>query len=698
MDTRSPSAIRNLALLANDGVGKTALVEALLFDTHAVGKFRRLSGGDSILDTDAEEKKRNLTLHSQVYHLQRGNTHFNFIDTPGFANFILDVRNCLQAVEACMVVADAEQGVREPVSRFWSLRNKLRLPAMLFINRMDTPNADFERVTDEIQTRLGFRPVVVQWPMGAGEKFEGVIDLVTMKAHRHTEKFKGTFKVEEIPPSLKEAAEAARVRMIEAAVEMDDRAMEKYLEGGTLTEAEIAACLQQGFRLGDLVPVMMGSAVANIGMEQLLDEIERLVPSPLQRPPFKATDSSGNEAKVECAANGKFSGFVFKTTEDHFQGRVSYLRVVTGGLSADDTVHIHQAGGREKLGVIGFPLGHEIVKTPSAVAGDIIALVKTKAIHTGQTLSSEGGDLQVGDFSIPNPVISYAVELNDPKTDEKIINALHHLQEEDPTVRVTRNEITGETLVEGMGQLHMDVLVEMAKRKYGVELKLKFPQIPYHETIRRSSGAQGRYKRQTGGRGQFGDCHLTLEPLPRGAGFEFVDRIVGGAIPKTYLPAIEKGVREAMSRGVIAGYPVMDVRVICHNGSYHEVDSSDMAFQIAGSQAFKKAAQGAACVLLEPMMAVEVSTPDGYLGAINGDLTSRRGRITGMDPSEQAGWQVLRARVPLAEMTTYAPQLRSMTHGEALFSMEMEGWDEVPQHLAAKIIEARKPHLKADEE
>lgn len=695
MATDDVTRIRNLGIVGQGGAGKTSLAEALLFNAKVTTRLGRVDDGTSNFDFEPEEQRRQISLTTAFHHLPWRKHEITVVDMPGYANFLPDALNCMRACSGLVFVLEPESGgVKVEAEKLWKRADELGLPRIGFVTKMDRDRADFGAALKDVAEVLQGRPVPVQIPMGAAESFRGVIDLIHMKALVAEEG--GALREEEIPDELRPEAEAARERLIEGVAEVDDALLESYLESGTLDEAQVKEALRKGTRECRIMPVFCGSGTANVGIPPLLDAVVELLPSPAERPPARGVDpNTGEEIERPPSPEAPFSGFVFKVIVDPFAGHLSIFQVLSGELSSDTTVLNTTRNVKERVGHLLRLEGKKQQGVAKVTTGEIVAVAKLKATHAGDTLADEKAPIRYpGLLDIP-PAISFAVEAKSKGDEEKASQALQKLAEEDPTLTVGRDPQTRDILLSGVGQLHIEVAVERLKRKYGVEVELKAPKVPYKETIKARAKAQGKYKKQSGGRGQYGDAWLEIEPLPRGSGFEFVDKIVGGVIPRNFIPAVEKGIRETMAEGVLAGYEMVDVRATLFDGSHHSVDSSEMAFKIAGSMAFKNAVQQAKPVLLEPIMNLEITVPDECMGDVIGDLNSRRGKVLGMDP-KPGGQQVIRAQVPMAEILRYAPDLRSMTSGRGSFEMSFSHYEEVPAHLAQKIIDEARAQ-KAEE-
>ncbi|HXZ38013.1 MAG TPA: elongation factor G [Thermodesulfobacteriota bacterium] len=686
--------LRNTAIIAHGKAGKTSLSEAMLFDGGSTDRLGRVDDGSSVMDFEPEEIKRKLTISSSFNHLEWDKHKINIIDTPGDANFIIETKNSLQSADAAVVVLDAVSGVEVQTEKVWEYANQFGLPRLIFISKMDRERADFFATLGDIQKVLSPKAIPLNLPIGAEESFSGVVDLLSGKAYQFENNLSGKFTTGDIPANLKDQAKTARDKLIEAIAESDDALLEKYLEGQELSSEDLANGLRKGVLNKTIFPVLCGSGLKNMGVQPFLDAIVQLLPSPLDRGPAKGTHPS---TKAEEARNPKeeepFSAFIFKTVADPYAGKLSIFRVWSGTLQADSTLYNANKGVRERFGQILQMEGKNQKPVESVGPGDIVAVAKLKETTTWETLCDEKKPIVYPTLSLPVPPVSMAVEPKSKGDEEKITTSLFRLCEEDPTVKLQRDEQTKELILFGMGQVHMEVTVEKLKRKFGVDVNLKTPKIPYKETIKSTkSGIIYRHKKQSGGRGQFAEVHFELSPLPRGAGFEFKNALVGMNVPRNFVPAVEKGVNEAMQSGVLAGYPVVDLKVKFYDGKSHEVDSSEIAFKIASSMALRKGVMETNPVLLEPIMNMEVFVPDEYMGDVIGDLNGRRGRVLSVEP--RAKGQVIKSQVPLAEVLKYAPDLTSMTSGRGSFSMEFSHYEEVPAHLAEKVIAASKAEQK----
>lgn len=680
--------IRNIALIAHGGAGKTSLAEAMLFNAGVTTRLGRTEEGNTFMDYEPEELKRQTSISTSFAQAPWKKHSISIIDTPGDQNFFTDTKLCMYAADTGVVVVDAIDGVKVQTEQAWEFAATDKLPLAIFINKLDRERADFRKALQDCQESFGApKPIIVQLPIGAEADFKGVVDLISMKAYAYDDKGKSSSI--DIPADMQDDAETEREAFIENVAEADDALIEKYLEGETLTDDELKAALRKGIMERTFVPVLCGSATKNIGVDLLMDFAVSCLPSPLERPAFMATNAAdSSEMEQAPSADAPFSAFVFKTVADPYAGRLSIFRVVSGKLGGDGTFYNSTNQTKERFNQLLTIMGKEQKPANGAGPGSIVAVAKLKETTTGDTLCDDSAKIE---FKIPQPLptlITFALEAKSKGDEDKIFSSLTRLLEEDQGLKVDRNAETKEILLSGAGQVHIESAIEKIKRKFNVEVLLKTPKVPYRETIKKKIRIQGKHKKQTGGHGQFGDCWVQFEPLPRGKGFEFVDAIVGGAIPKTYIPAVEKGIVESAQKGVLAGFPCVDFKATLDDGSFHAVDSSEMAFKIAGSLAYRKAAQEAKPVLLEPIMKMQITTPDEFMGDIMGDLNGRRGRVLGMDA--EGKYQLINAEVPMAEVLTYAPDLRSMTGGRGIFSMEFLRYEEVPAQLSEKVIEAIK--------
>ena len=680
------SKLRNLGIVAHNSAGKTSLVEAILFNTGMNDKLGKVENGTSSMDFEEEEIKRKSTLSASLNHCVWNDYSLHIVDTPGVSNFLHDTRRCLRVLGGAVVIVSAISGTKAQTKQIWSWCDEFEVPRIAFVNKMDRERADFLKAVDDMEKSLGARAVVVTMPIGAEESFKGIVDLVKMKARLFQFDEKGSYQESDIPADMMAEAERLREQLLEAVAESDDELMEKYLEGETLSDDEILQGLREGTLTGVFTPVFCGSATANIGIRQLLDYIVICLPSPIDKG-TQVGVKPGTEEPVERhpSEDEPFSAMVFKTINDPYAGKLTLLRLYSGTLAPDTVVFNPNKDEKERISNIFQLEGKKQVSIDLAAAGDIIAVPKLKVTATGDTLCDLKQQVMYEPLIPLKPIISFALEGKAKGDEDKIYTGLQRLMEEDPTLTVTRDEETKEMVLSGMGQIHLEVAVERLRRKYGADVILKEPKVPYRETIKAATQVQGKYKKQSGGRGQYGDVWIEVKPLPRGSGYEFVDKVVGGVVPRNYIPAVDKGIQEAMKFGPLTKNQVVDVQVALYDGSHHSVDSSEMAFKVAGSMAFKRAMELCKPVLLEPIMTMEITVPDDCMGDVIGDLNSRRGKVVGVEP--QANSQVIRAEVPMAEVLRYAPELRSMTSDRGMFTMEFSKYEEVPTHQTARILE-----------
>jgi elongation factor G len=689
-------SLRNVALISSAGAGKTSLAEAMLFAAGAVPHLGSIAQGTTVSDFEPEELHRRSSVSTSLLRCSWNHTIINLVDPPGALNLLGEPVMAVRAVDAVILVMGASSGIRSELVRIWSRVKTLGLPCLLFLNELDKDSVSLDDVATLCQRDLGIMPLPMSLPFGRGAQLEGVLDLlqqsvITSRAET------ATFQQLPIPEKERTLVTDARKRVQEGVAEQDDRLLEQYLALGELAQEELIDGLRLGVQGGAIVPLYCGSAIKNIGIVPLLNGIVDFLPSPMERaaraPLEGLHPDTGEAVKRRAVPEDPFSGIVFKTLIDPFVGRLSYLRVLSGVLHADSTVFNSSRGSKEKSGHLYTLLGKKHTAVPLAGAGEIVAIGKLKDTQTGDTLSDEHAPICYPKTVLPRPVVSFAIEPKSTADIEKISLGLHKLIEEDPTLEFSRHADTKEMVLSGMGQVHIDLALEKLRRKYGAEVVVHMPKIPYRETIRATAQAQGKYKKQTGGHGQYGDCWLELAPLPRGEGFKFENKVVGGAIPRNFIPAVEKGVVEAMHHGSLAGFPVVDCRVAVYDGSYHAVDSSEMAFKIAASMGFKKALEAAHAVLLEPIMTVEVEAPADNIGGVIGDLNARRGRILHVEAKDQT--ELITAFVPMAELLTYATALNSFTAGRGSYAMEFARYDEVPRELVVRIVESLKVETHA---
>jgi elongation factor G len=688
--------IRNVGIVGHGGSGKTSLVSAILFDTGATNRLGRVDDGNAPTDYDEDEIERKITISAKLAFCEWNKNKINMLDTPGFGNFIQEARGALRVADAAIIVVDAVAGVMVQTEKTWAYAEEFQLPRLVVVNRMDRDTASFERSLESIQQRLGRMCVPIQIPMGEERGFKGVVDLVQMKAYTYQTDGSGKFSEGAIPADAQSRADEYREKLVEAVAESDEKLMEKFFETGSLTDEEMVTGLKKQVGEGKLYPLLYTSATNNIGIQPLLNSILNLLPDAVSRGTVTGKDLHGKEIKRKLADNEPFSAFVFKTFSDPFTGRVSLFRVYSGTGTTEVQPYNANKGTTERFGSIVLLQGKTQVAVPRVLAGDIAAVAKLKETQTGDTLADKGQPITYETVKWIEPVISFAIEPKSRGDEEKISTAIHKLMDEDLGIRYKREPQTKEFLMSGQGQMHVEMAVARLRKRYGVEVLLHPPKVPYRETIKGKADVQGKHKKQSGGHGQYGDCKIKMEPLPRGGDFEFVNEIFGGAIPRNFIPAVEKGIQEARQKGVLAGFPTVDFRVILYDGSYHDVDSSEMAFKIAGSLAFKKGIKEAKPILLEPVMNVEVQGPDEFAGDLMGDLNSRRGRVQGMEVRGHI--TVIKAQVPLAEMLSYASDLTSKTGARGSYTMEFSHYDEVPGHLADKVIANAKAGTTGEEE
>ncbi|THJ13655.1 MAG: elongation factor G [Nitrospira sp. CG24C] len=689
-------SLRNVALISSAGAGKTSLAEAILFTTGTVPHLGSIAQGTTTSDFEPEELHRRSSVSTSLLRCFWNHTTINLVDPPGALSLIGETTMALRAVEAVILVVGASSGIRSELVRVWSRVTALGLPCLLFLNELDKDGASLDEVLAMCQRGLGIIPLPITLSYRSGGQLAGVLDLGQQRLIT-SRKETPTIQQLTIPENEREAVGDARKRIQEGVAERDDRLLEQYLAAGELTQEGLINGMRLGVQSGMIVPLYSGSAIENIGIVPLLNAIVNLLPSPMDRAsraPLEGLHPDTGEAVTRRAVQeDPLSGIVFKTLIDPFVGRLSFLRILSGALHADSTIFNSSRGSKEKSGHLYAVLGKKHTALPSAGAGDIVAIGKLKDTQTGDTLCDEQTPICYQKTALPRPVLSFAIEPKSNADIEKISLGLHKLIEEDPTLEFSRHADTKEMVLSGMGQWHIDLALEKLRRKYGAEVVLHMPKIPYHETIRSTAQAQGKYKKQTGGHGQYGDCWLELGPLPRGEGFRFENKVVGGAIPRNFIPAVEKGVVEAMHHGSLAGFPIVDCRVAVYDGSYHAVDSSEMAFKVAASIGFKKALETAHPILLEPIMTVEVEAPADHIGAVIGDLNARRGRILHVEARDHT--EQITVLVPMAEMLTYATTLNSLTAGRGSYTMEFVRYDEVPRELAVRIVEAHKVETHA---
>jgi elongation factor G len=681
--------IRNVALVGHRGSGKTSLHEALLFQAGAINRLGSVVDGTTVSDSDADEKARQMSIAAALSSFEWQDRKVNLIDTPGDSSFIADALSVLRVCESAVFVVNAVMGVEVHTSRLWARAAELDISRLVFVNMLDRERADFFRTLESLKSAFGPHVVATEIPIGSEHEISGVIDLIDMKAYSYGAGDRDNCSEIPIPDELTEQAQEYREKLMDEVAENSDALMERYLEGEEITHEELVTTLKEGTNHGALFPVTCGVATRNLATNRLLDAIVEDLPSPVKHGGLKV-----GELTLEPNEDAELFAYVFKTRADPFAGRINLFRVYQGVIKQDSQLLNTRTHTKERVGQLVTFEGGSTGHTNEYGPGDIGAVAKLKETKAGDWLAARDEPIEMPSIKLPAPVMAFAVEPKSKGDEEKVFTALRRLQEEDPTIDLHRDPQTGEQIVAGLSQVHVEVIVARLKSRFGAEVNLKPPRVPYQETIRKPAKAHGRHKKQTGGRGQFGDCHIEIEPLAPGGGFEFVDAIKGGVIPHGFIPAVQKGVVEAMSEGVVAGYPVKDVRVRLYDGSYHTVDSSEMAFKVAGSQAMKQALEQAGPVLLEPIMLVTVNVPEDVVGDVIGDLNSRRGRPLGMEPVG-AGMTEVKAEVPMSEMLSYAPDLRSITGGQGEFTMDFLRYEEVPGHLAGKVVDEARAEKEA---
>jgi elongation factor G len=687
MKVYDAASIRNVALVGHSGSGKTQLTSAILSDTGMINRFGQVDDGTTVTDYDEEEIARKHTLSASLAYAEWNKQKINLLDTPGMGNFFADAVAALNVVDAAIVVVDAVGGVMVQTEKIWTASEEIALPRLVVVNRLDRERASLDRTLASLREACHRAVIPIQMPIGEEKGFRGVVDLISKKAFTFQTDGSGKFTEGAVPADIAAAVDSARDALIEMVAENDEQLMEKFFEAGTLTDEELVSGLRVATLAGKLFPLVCTSATLNIGVPQLLDAVVAYLPSPVDRP-FKGIDKDGAEVSRPADEKAPASAFVWKTIADPFAGRITLFRVVSGVLKADSTVHNKSKDAPERLGHLNLLQGKTPTVVPEIKAGDLGAVAKLKDTLTNDVLGDKTDTVSFPPIKFPEPVLAYAIEPKSRGDEDKISTSMHRLEEEDPSIRYSRDPQTKELLLAGQGQLHIEVTVAKLKRRFSVDVNLKPPRIPYRETIKASTEAHGRHKKQTGGHGQFGDCKIKVEPLARGADFEFVDDIFGGSIPRQFVPAVEKGIQDARTRGYLAGYPMVDFRVTVFDGSYHDVDSNELSFKLAGSLAFKDAMTRARPTILEPIMNVEVYAPSDFAGDLMGDLNGRRGRIAGMDTRGLT--TVIKAQVPMSEMLTYEQHLTSATGGRGSYHMDYSHYDEVPAHLQTKIIAAAK--------
>jgi len=675
--------IRNIALISHAGSGKTSFAEAIAYNAGASNRFGKVDDGTSISDYSEDEIERKVSISASILSFKYANKHITVIDSPGYADFMGEMLSALNAVDSAILLVDAHDGIQVGTDKTWSMASEMGLARAMFLNKLDKDNINFYALVDSIKERFGKSCVLVNMPIGTGPEFKSVVDLLDKTA------------IDKLSGESKEYALKLRNSLIELVAEKNDELLEKYLDGKELTPEEIKNGFRKAVSNKELFPIYCGSATLSVGIKELMASIFDALPSPFDVRMKKAKDPNTNKDKeLKPNGTGNFSGFVFKTVSDPYVGQLTIFRVYSGSIKADTSFYNSTKRTTERIGHLLSVFGKEQKAVAEAIAGDIVAVAKLKDTLTGDSLCIEKDQVIFDPIEFPEPAISFSIKPKTRGDEDKISIALHKLTNEDQTFKTKREEQTKELIISGMGDLHLDIMINRLKKRFGVDVEKGTPKVAYKETVKKMTKLQGKYKRQTGGHGQYGDCWLQIEPLERGKGFEFVDKVVGGVIPKNYIPSIEKGVVDAMSQGVLAGYQIVDMRVTVYDGSYHDVDSSDMAFKIAGAMALRKGVLEAGPVLLEPIMDVDVIVPEEFMGDITGDLNSKRGRIAGMDVEGKL--QVIKAKVPIAEMSKYASELKSITGGRGSYSMKFSHYDEVPLKAAQAII-AKYQETKKEE-
>ncbi len=684
--------VRNIALVGHSSAGKTSLAEAMLFDAKATTRLGRIEDGNTVSDFDPEEVRRRISVSTSVLPLTWRDCQINVLDTPGYVDFAGEVKSALRVADAAVFVVDAVAGPEVGTELAWGYADEAGLPRMLFVNKMDRENSSLQRTVDQMRAAFeGGRLVPLQLPIGSEANFKGVVDIARMRAIITKEGRDG-----DIPAEYQAEADTYRQALVEAAAEAEDTLIEKYLGGETLTQDEVIRGLHAGIRNGKIIPVLCGSATGNLGVQSLLHTIVDLLPSPAEYVAEATNAATQAREKLPADPAGPLAAFAFKTMADPFVGKLTYFRVYSGTFSSDSRVVNGKTGHEERIGQVYQVRGKEQLPVQSVAAGDIGAVAKLGEVHTGDTLCDKGHSLVLPGVAFPNPVYGVALSAVKQADVDKMGTTLQRLVEEDPTLNVRRDPETGETILWGMGESHIDIALKRAHAKFSTDLTAAPPRIPYRETIRRKTSIQGRHKKQSGGRGQFGDIWVRFEPLPRGAGFEFVDEVFGGSVPRNFIPAVEKGFNEIVGKGVLAGYPTVDFRAVLYDGSYHSVDSSEMAFKLAAHLAFKNGIPQAAPVLLEPYYKITVVVPEQYTGDVMGDLTSKRCKVEGVDQNK--GRTVITAVGPLSELQRYATDLRSMTQGRGYYTLEYSHYEELPSHVTEQVVAKHKAEMAGKEE
>jgi elongation factor G len=691
MKTFSSDDLRNIAIVGHGSTGKTSLVAAILFNTEMINRLAKVEQGNTVTDYDEDEIDKKISIQAAVAYAIKDKYKINMIDTPGFANFIWEARVGLRAIETGVMIISATEGVEVQTEKIFDYASDLNKPLVFVINKMTKELADFDEAFNSIVESFGKDVIAVQYPIGKGTDFTGLVDLIEMKAYKYGSDEKGNFEEIDIPEDIKENCQAKREELIEKIAENDEQLMEKYFEEGDLNPEDITKGLKKGILKRNIFPVLVSDALTNIGVKQITDFIIKYTPTMIE-----VGEVAAEEGSVKPDQSAPFSALVFKTISDPFTGKISLIKVISGSFKPDSSYFNTNKSTPERVAGLFFLQGKEQSSATEVFPGDIVAVAKLKETQTGDTLTVKGGKIKFPKIVFPIPSISFAIEPKTREDENKISVAFQKICEEDPTIKSVRDARTKELVISGNGQLHVELVVNKLKKRYGVEVTMKPPKVPYLETVKGSADVEMKHKKQSGGRGQYAHILIKLLPLPRGGDFVFEETIFGGAIPKNFVPAVEKGIRESKDNGILAGYPVVDFKVNLYDGSYHDVDSSDMAFKIAASKAFKKAMQEAKPTILEPIVKVEVVTPEEFMGDINGNLSGRRGKIQGMETKGKNN--IIRALVPMVEMLDFNPTLTSITGGRGSYFMEFSNYEEVPSHLQGKIIEAARKEGRIKEE
>ncbi len=687
MGTRQPENTRSFAIAAHGGAGKTSLVEAMLFDSGSTSRLGKVEDGNTVSDFSQEEQKRQISINTSLITMERNGKTLFVLDTPGFADFVGEMRSAVRVADTLVIAVSGTSGIEVQTDKAWQTGEEFGLPVAFYISKLDRENADFGKVLSDIKAVYSEKAVPVFLPIGSESSFKGVVDILRGKAYIYEINGSGKFSEGDVPADMADDVASAREALVEAVVEADDEMMMRYLDGETISDDELLPVLRKAIASRLLLPVFSGSSTQNVGVHQILDFIVDFFPSPLEA---RTRPAKKGDKDIEVAPDpsATFSAICFKVMVDPYVGKLSFIRVNSGSLTSDNNIFNVNKGEDERISSFKFMTGKEGKDVKEIVVGDILTLPKLQSVQVGDTLGMKGSTVMYPPIDFPKPVYSVAIAAKSRADEDKLGNAINKTLEEDPSLSFEKNAETNDSVLSGMGDMHIDIVLSKMKERYGVDLETKTPQVPYRETIRKTAEAQGKHKKQTGGHGQYGDAHIRYTPLERGAGFVFEDNIVGGAIPKGFIPAVEKGLRESLVKGPLAGFPVVDFKATLFFGSYHDVDSSEMAFKLAARLSFKKGILDAGPILLEPIMNVEVTVPEDYLGDVMGDFNSRRGRILGID--SKGHQQIVKAQAPLAEMFRYAIILRSMTSGRGSFTMEYDHYEEVPAEITKKVVAAHK--------